>query len=125
VHPLTSYSLPFALQLAIGISALDNLSPQSLGECCHAWALQHWRQGRFYRMLTRMLFEASSPARRYTILERFYRLPEPLIERFYAGRSTRADMMRILCGKPPVPLGRAISSLLGSGSGLASLELPR
>ena len=44
----------------------------------------------------------------HEILERFYRLPEPLIERFYAGRPTVGDRIRILTGKPPVPVGRAL-----------------
>ncbi|MBU1755563.1 MAG: lycopene cyclase family protein, partial [Alphaproteobacteria bacterium] len=49
------------------------------------------------------------------IFERFYRLPEPLIERFYAARSTRLDQLRTLTGKPPVPIPRAIAALLGKG----------
>ena len=36
------------------------------------------------------------------------RLPEGLIERFYAGRSTLPDKARILMGKPPVPIRRAL-----------------
>ena len=69
-------------------------------------------------MLTRMLFGAGEPQHRFRMLERFYRLPEPLIERFYAGRSSKADMLRILAGKPPVPLGGAITSLAGRGQRL-------
>jgi lycopene beta-cyclase len=121
VHPLTSYSLPIALRFALHLSTLDNLSAQSLEEACHAWAREHWRQGRFYRMLTRMLFGASVPDFRYRIFQRFYGLPEPLIERFYAGRSTPADMLRVLAGKPPVPVGAAIASLTGGGRPLAPL----
>ncbi len=60
-----------------------------------------------------MLFRAAEPAQRYRILERFYRLPEPLIGRFYAGQSTLLDRLRILLGKPPVPIGRAIKAMIG------------
>ncbi|HEX2561365.1 lycopene cyclase family protein [Phenylobacterium sp.] len=45
------------------------------------------------------------------MLERFYRLPQPLIERFYAGRPSLADKVRILAGKPPVPVRRALAAL--------------
>ena len=38
--------------------------------------------------------------------------PTPLIARFYAGRSTALDKLRILSGRPPVPLGRALAALL-------------
>lgn len=125
VHPLTSYSLPIALRFALHLSTLDNLSPKTVGDACHAWAREHWRQGRFYRMLTRMLFGAAEPDQRYKVLERFYGLPEPLIQRFYAGRSTAADRLRILAGKPPVPLGAAIASLAGKGRPLHPLGAPQ
>ena len=65
-----------------------------------------------------MLFDAARPEERYRVFERFYRLREPLVERFYAGRPTRADKLRILSGKPPVPVLAAIRALLGKGSPL-------
>ena len=34
-----------------------------------------------------------------------------MIARFYAGRSGMVDKMRILAGKPPVPVGRAATAL--------------
>jgi lycopene beta-cyclase len=45
------------------------------------------------------------------VLQRFYRLRSALIGRFYAGQSTLSDKLRILSGKPPVPLGRALKVL--------------
>jgi lycopene beta-cyclase len=61
-----------------------------------------------------MLFRAVSAERRYLVLQHFYRLPLPLIQRFYAGRTTFADSVRILSGRPPVPLGRALACLAES-----------
>jgi lycopene beta-cyclase len=63
-------------------------------------------------MLDAMLFRAAIPRQRYRVLERFYRLSPGLIERFYAGQSTLADKVRILSGKPPVPLWRAVGVIL-------------
>ncbi|RIV93332.1 lycopene cyclase family protein, partial [Aurantiacibacter xanthus] len=74
-------------------------------------ARKHWRAMGFYRLLGRMLFGAALPEERYRVFERFYRLPERLIERFYAGRSTLADRARVLAGKPPVPVSRAVAAL--------------
>lgn len=124
VHPLTSYSLPDAVRFAWHLATLDNFTAERLGTTCHEWAATHWRGGRFYRMLSRMLFGAAEPAQRWRLLERFYRLPEPLIERFYAGRSTAADMARVLVGRPPVPIGAALASLSGGGRPLADLGAP-
>lgn len=120
-HPLTSYSIPDAVRFALYLTTLDNLSGEALVGTSHDWAAQHWREGRFYRMLSRMLFGASDGPDRWRMLARFYTLPEPLIERFYAGRSTALDMARVLAGKPPVPVGAAMASLAGRGRPLADL----
>jgi hypothetical protein len=92
MHPLTSYSLPdtvrFALYISGQICRLPNLSGAALAAASYEWGRAHWQRGSFYRMLTRMLFGAGEPQHRFRMLERFYRLPEPLIERFYAGRTT-------------------------------------
>jgi lycopene beta-cyclase len=62
-----------------------------------------------------MLFLAADPTRRLQVFQRFYKLPKPLIERFYSGKLTSSDRFRLLAGKPPVPVGRAISAILSSG----------
>ena len=41
-------------------------------------------------------------------------MPEPLVRRFYAAAPTRGDMLRLLTGKPPVPVHRAIRALVGA-----------
>ncbi len=110
-HPLTSFSLPDAVRFASWL-ARDAPLDSRLGRATRARALAHWRRGRFDRLLARMLFRAADPPLRYRILERFYRLPAPLIARFYAGRSTFADRLRILAGRPPVALGRAFAAMV-------------
>src|SRR3546814_5290392 len=75
--------------------------------------LKLWRERGFYRLLDRMLFRAARPDQRYRILQRFYALDERLIERFYAARSSGYDRLRILTGKPPVPVMAALKTLYG------------
>jgi lycopene beta-cyclase len=118
VHPLTSYTLPFAVESALAIAAADDHSGERLATMLEERARRHWRATRFYRRLGAMLFGAAAPEHRWRVFARFYRLPEPLIERFYAGRSTLADRARILCGRPPVPIGRALGALATSQSPL-------
>lgn len=125
LHPLTSYSLPFAVRTALAIAALPDLSGAALARASHDLARRHWQSTRFYRMLARMLFGASEPQERHLMLERFYRLPQDLIERFYAARSTGADKARVLAGRPPVRLGAALASLAGRGRPLTPLEPAR
>ncbi len=117
-HPLTSYSLPFAVETALAVARDADLPGSQLAAMMEDRARRHWAQTRFYRRLGRMLFGAGEPARRYRVFERFYRLPEPLIERFYAGRSTSLDRLRLLCGKPPVPIMGAMRALTSSGQSL-------
>ena len=110
-HPLTSYSLPDAVRFA-GWLAREAPLDARLGPASRDFAAAHWRRGRFDRLLGRMLFSAADPPQRYKVLERFYRLPEPLIGRFYAGHSTLGDRLRILAGKPPVAVTRAIRAMM-------------
>jgi lycopene beta-cyclase len=114
-HPLTSYTTPIAVANALAIARQTHLAGDELARFVDRRARDHWRATGFYRMLGKMLFDAAKPELRYKIFERFYRLPEPLIERFYAARSTRLDQLRTLTGKPPVPIPRAIAALLGKG----------
>ena len=115
-QPLTSYSLPDAVRFASHVAALPSLDGPAIAEASHRYARTHWQRGRFYRMLASLLFSAADPGQRYRVLQRFYRLNDALIERFYAGRSTAADMARVLAGRPPVPLTRAALVLAGFGT---------
>ena len=78
-----------------------------------------WKSGGYFRFLNRMMFGAAAPPDRRFIMERFYRLPEPLISRFYAGRLTWRDRVRIFSGRPPVPVGRALRCLFERETGVA------
>lgn len=64
---------------------------------------------RFYRLINRLLFQATEPSLRYTIFQSFYALPEDTINRFTSGKTTWADRVRILGGKSPVPLSVAMN----------------
>ncbi len=110
-HPTTGYSLPDAAAMAERIAAASDLSADALLALTREHALEAWRARSFYRLLNRLLFRAADPQLRWRVLERFYRLPQPLVERFYAGRTTARDAARILVGKPPVPVRRALAYL--------------
>lgn len=112
-HPATGYSLPNAVRLADRLVLQRDWSAAAVFDCTRQQSVTLWRQTAFYRALNRMLFLAAEPDQRWPILERFYGLDASLIARFYAGGSTIADKMRILTGKPPVALGRAIESVFG------------
>jgi len=112
-QPLTSYSLPDAVRLALMIAGRKDLSGTGLAAATRAWAERHWRTGGFYRMLAAMLLGAAPPAERWRVMQRFYALSPGLIERFYAGGSTMTDKARILAGRPPVPLGAALRAIAG------------
>lgn len=113
-HPVTGYSLPDAVRLARVIAGASNLDGTALHELTYGHARRQWQRRGFDRILSAMLFRAAEPAERYRILERFYRLDAGLIARFYAGQSSLLDRARVLTGKPPVPLGRAIAAIRGT-----------
>jgi len=110
-QPATGYSLPDAVRFAIRLAGQRDLDGPALAGFSHDYARAAWRRGAFYRMLNAMLFRAAEPGERWRVIERFYTLDPLLITRFYAGRSSLRDKARILVGKPPVPVGRAMKAL--------------
>ncbi len=80
-HLVTGYSLPRAAQVADYVAG-STLTSQAVYDTFRAFALV-----------------------------RFYRLPEPLPERFYAGWLTPMDRLCIVTGKPPIPIRDALRCL--------------
>ena len=109
-HPVTGYSLPVAAQVA-GCIAAAAPTTAAVRAAVRGFALRKAREDRFLRLLNRMLFRGCAPEGRRHVLARFYRLPEGLIERFYAGRLTTLDKLRIVTGKPPIPIRDALPCL--------------
>lgn len=115
-QPITGYSLPDAVRLAALIGNARDLSGAALHDLTYGHARKAWRQRGFYRMLSAMLFRAAEPGERYRVLERFYRLDAGLVARFYSGQSSLFDRARVLAGKPPVPVKRALAAIRGSST---------
>lgn len=98
-HPVTGYSFPLAIRFALALASSD---PRSLERSpLAAFARSHAAQRPFLRLLARLLFKAFSPSERFRVLEHFYRLPAPVIERFYAAELRPLDRARIFFGPPP------------------------
>jgi len=108
-HAVTGYSFPDALSnadaIAQEISHEVDYYQLSLPSNLQA---EKYKNESFLRLLNRMLFRAAKPEERYTVLQRFYGLNQGLIERFYAGQLKWYDKLRILIGKPPVPVSKAL-----------------
>lgn len=107
-HPTTGYSLPDAALLAQRIAEASVFETEHIDKLVRRHSNRCWHQRSFFRFLNRMLFLAARGNERRAVLERFYSLPQPLIERFYAAKITSGDKARILMGRPPLPIPRAI-----------------
>lgn len=101
-HPVTGYSLSLAARVALAVARAR--TPEETTTAVGAVARQLAPQRRFGQLLNRLMFEAIPPASRWTALDRFYRLPEATIARFYASATTWTDRARILVGRPPAGL---------------------
>ncbi|WP_371397783.1 lycopene beta-cyclase CrtY [Fretibacter rubidus] len=118
-HAVTGYSFPDAVRTADNIADAIDLMDINISQTLKAEAAMeiqasrrsHIKDETFLRLLNRMLFRAAKPEERYTVLQRFYGLNQGLIERFYAGELTWRDKARILIGKPPVPVSKAMYNL--------------
>lgn len=110
-HPVTGYSFPIAARLAALVARVP--AEQLVGDELRAMADVQAKQMAFALRLNRMLFGWFPPAQRFRVLERFYRLPEALVRRFYALELTAMDRARILVGRPP--RGMSVRAALGFG----------
>ena len=108
-HPVTGYSFPIAARLATLVASMP--AAELFGDALTAAARAQGQQLAFAGRLNRMLFGWYPPERRYHVLERFYRLPEATIRRFYALQLTRTDRARIVLGRPP--RGMSLRAALG------------
>ena len=111
-HPVTGYSFPDAVQIADMIAALPVLDAASIYAAVRRHSVGAWKARGMYRLLNRMLFLAALPDERYRVLERFYEHDEALVGRFYAARPIMRDWRAILSGRPPVPVLRAMTTLV-------------
>ncbi len=107
-HVVTGYSLPDAVRTAERLAAVPNLTTATARAALADYATERSSQQPYLHLLNRMMFRAAVPAERFKIFERFYGLSEALIGRFYRGELTRADRVRILVGRPPVPVTSAV-----------------
>ncbi|WP_413574818.1 lycopene beta-cyclase CrtY [Bdellovibrio sp. HCB290] len=107
-HPVTGYTFPVTVSRVDLIVRIPTKQwKRALTE--HDRKLR--KQMRFLFALNRMLFLAAEPELRFKVLQRFYKLPADLIGRFYRGDLRFSDWVRILVGKPPVSIGKALRSL--------------
>lgn len=113
-HYVTGYSLPESVRLIeylLGHAHQHHWQAQALEKLMSNY-LQSWQtRQRYFLLLNRMLFRAAEPGQRWRVLARFYGLSENLIRRFYAGEMTLRDQIRLLAGRPPVSVSRALSCL--------------
>ena len=100
-HPGTGYSLPLAAELA---ELVATTPPAGLAAAVAVARRELQRRARFCCLLNRLLFLGYPPDTRRAIFERFYRLPEPTIKRFFSMRLRVGDKLRILGGRPPAGL---------------------
>ena len=82
-------------------------------------SMSNWRAHGIFRLLNRLFFLACGADRRVGVMARFYGLRTSLIQRFYAGRPTWGDRVRLLAGKPPCPLIRALRVIFSTGDDAA------
>lgn len=107
-HSTTGYSLPDAVRTANLVAEAWPVDSRTLAPMIRKHAARRAPVQAFYRFLNRMLFKAAPPERRHLVMQKFYTLPNETIERFYAGRTSLRDIARILSGRPPVPIHRAL-----------------
>lgn len=111
-HPVTGYSFPDAVKIADLVAGLPQLDAATIYRAVRDHSVREWKKRGMYRLLNRMLFLAAHPDERYRVLERFYEHDAGLVSRFYAAAPELGDWRRILSGRPPLPVLRALTTLV-------------
>lgn len=111
-HDVTGYSLPDAVRLIDLLVQQNDKSLTNFHRIIAGYRQQRSLDRKYFQILNRLMFKASEPHQRYKVLQHFYKLPQPLIERFYQGELRGQDRLRIFMGKPPVPVLKAIKTFL-------------
>jgi lycopene beta-cyclase len=117
-HPATGFSFGSCIASVMFVTKLIN-SHQTVRECYEQisrFKTTMWKRGGYYRLLNNMQILGADDAERLHIYEQFYTRPTELISRFYAGELTPLDKIRILSGKPPMSIRRAVGSWFGKNS---------
>lgn len=110
-HPVTGYTFPSVIRQIQCIIESDSADIEEWKKRLYAENKKIRSSFGFYCFLNRMMFGAATATKRYIILQRFYTLSNGLIERFYGGRTSFSDQVRILLGKPPVPILSAMKQI--------------
>ena len=102
-HAATGYSFAMAVAFADSVAS----GPvEKVKDRVKALAEEHRWRSTYSRLLNRLLFRLVTPAYRYRIFRRFYRvLSADAVARFYAHQFTPLDAVRIVVGIPPTLLG--------------------
>ncbi|MEI7973866.1 MAG: lycopene beta-cyclase CrtY [Bdellovibrio sp.] len=126
INAVTGYTTPLRLRFLDLFFKTSSPSQENFERTQARFQKEEQQQENFYLMLNRMMFQAAANDERYRILQKFYRLPEGVVQRFYSGRLSWLDKARILSGRPPVSVAKALRAIIAPpASVLGSQSLPR
>lgn len=110
-HPTTGALFPAAVRLAqhIGTRPAHAVFDRAFERLCRS----HGAQFRFALRLNRLLLDGFAPHDMWRMAERFFRLPDAVVHRFFGLQSTPADRARLFAGRPPkgLRLGAALAAV--------------
>ena len=90
-HPTTGHAFPDAVRTAVMLAEQPKFDGAALQELFAAHSSRLWKQRSFFRSFNTMILRGAPGE----AMARLHRLPGGLIERFFAGKSTALDRMRI------------------------------
>ena len=101
-HFTTGYSFSDAVKVAFLLGSTVDLTSKNTRTVIEKYKEQRSFQRGFYLFLNRVLFQAAAPDECLAIFSRFYKQNPDFIRRFYAGKTTTFDKIRLFSGKPPI-----------------------
>lgn len=110
-HATTTNSFPDAVKVSEFLAAVPEPTTPKVREAFARFRRPWASRQKFFRLLNRFLFYASEPSLRYCVLQNLFEQPTDVVTRYTGGRTSWGDRLRILSGRPNLPLDLTVRSL--------------
>ncbi|XZR52786.1 MAG: lycopene beta-cyclase CrtY [Enterobacteriaceae bacterium] len=101
-HATTGYSLNISLILSNKILQFNNLNYINILNEFNNLSNNIYKNQKKYILLNKIFFILIKSNKRYKLIQKFYNLPESLINRFYLEKINFLDILKIITLKPPI-----------------------
>ncbi|MGZ3691856.1 MAG: lycopene cyclase family protein, partial [Pseudobdellovibrio sp.] len=107
-HPVTGYSIPFAVKTSDFIAQQLQKNSAGISEAYYQFHSDIQKQLSLFFKLNFVMFSVASDEERIKLFEHCYTRPDFIVRRFYQGRMSIFEKFLFFIAKPPVSVSKLI-----------------